>query len=33
MDLGALSSGLLTGLVYGLMQEPNCGYGDHVICW
>lgn len=26
-------SGFLIGLAYGLLQEPNCGYGNHLICW
>ena len=26
-------TGFRTGLAYGLLQEPDCGYGDNVICW
>lgn len=25
--------GFLTGIAYGVLQEPNCGYGDNLICW
>lgn len=31
--LVGLPIGALTGLVYGMMQEPNCGYGDNIVCW
>jgi hypothetical protein len=26
-------TGFLSGLAYSLLQEPNCGYGNHLICW
>ncbi len=26
-------TGFLTGLAYSLLQEPNCGYGNDVVCW
>ncbi|NUO48232.1 MAG: hypothetical protein HOV80_05165 [Polyangiaceae bacterium] len=26
-------TGFLVGLPYALLQEPNCGYGNNVICW
>ena len=26
-------TGFLTGLAYGLLQEPNCGYGNNIVCW
>lgn len=26
-------TGFLTGLAYSLLQEPNCGYGNGLICW
>lgn len=25
--------GLLSGLVYSLMQRPECGYGSGMVCW
>lgn len=25
--------GLLLGLGYALLQEPNCGYGNYLFCW
>ena len=28
-----LASGLVTGLVYGLMQRPECGYSGSLVCW
>jgi hypothetical protein len=28
-----LPIGALTGLAYAFLQEPNCGYGDNIICW
>lgn len=26
-------TGFLTGLAYSLLQEPNCGYGNNIVCW
>jgi len=26
-------SGFLTGIAYALLQEPNCGYGNSLVCW
>jgi hypothetical protein len=26
-------TGFLSGLAYALLQEPNCGYGNHLVCW
>ena len=26
-------TGFLTGLAYSLFQEPNCGYGNNIVCW
>jgi hypothetical protein len=31
--LPGLGVGLLTGLFYGGMQRPNCGYGNNLVCW
>ena len=31
--LVGLGSGLVTGLVYSLMQRPECGYSGSMICW
>jgi hypothetical protein len=28
-----LPIGFLTGIGYALLQEPNCGYGNNLICW
>jgi len=28
-----LPIGFLTGMAYTLLQEPNCGYGNNIICW
>jgi hypothetical protein len=28
-----LPIGFLTGIGYALLQEPNCGYGNNIICW
>jgi hypothetical protein len=28
-----LPIGFLTGIAYAILQEPNCGYGDNLICW
>ena len=28
-----LPIGFLTGLAYGALQKPNCGYGNNLICW
>ena len=28
-----LGVGLLTGIMYSLMQRPECGYGSGMICW
>ena len=25
--------GFLSGLAYSALQEPNCGYGNNVVCW
>lgn len=26
-------SGAVMGLIYGALQEPECGYSGHLICW
>jgi hypothetical protein len=26
-------TGFLTGIAYGVLQEPNCGYGNNLVCW
>lgn len=26
-------TGALVGLGYSLMQRPNCGYGNNIVCW
>ncbi len=26
-------TGFLSGLAYALLQEPNCGYGNYLVCW
>jgi hypothetical protein len=31
--LTGLGSGLILGLGYSLLQRPNCGYGNNLICW
>ena len=31
--LPGLGVGLITGLVYSAMQEPDCGYGGYMFCW
>lgn len=31
--LPGLGVGLVTGLVYSAMQEPDCGYGGYLFCW
>lgn len=28
-----LGTGLIVGLIYGAMQEPECGYSGNLICW
>ena len=29
----SLPLGFLTGLAYGALAKPNCGYGNYLICW
>lgn len=31
--ISGVVTGFLTGIAYSLLQEPNCGYGNYVICW
>jgi len=26
-------TGFLTGIAYAVLQEPNCGYGNNLVCW
>lgn len=28
-----LVAGLVTGAVYAVLQRPECGYGDGIVCW
>jgi hypothetical protein len=32
-SLTGFATGALVGLGYSLMQRPNCGYGNNLICW
>ncbi len=29
----SLPIGFLTGLAYGALAKPNCGYGNYLVCW
>jgi hypothetical protein len=31
--LPGLGTGVLLGLGYSLLQEPDCGYGGYLFCW
>jgi hypothetical protein len=28
-----LGAGLVTGVVYALLQRPECGYASGIVCW
>lgn len=28
-----LVTGFLSGIAYSALQEPNCGYGNFIVCW